>query len=168
MCSNDTRSSSLTCNPPPMLNSETKNAVKEMTPFNVHDQRQIPISHLQPSIDAECTSILGVVTLVWPYSPSSESFSLLLVEPDFRLRRERGQVRVHFRGSSAKAVAACGIRIGDVISLCLVGVIWANDEEILRTPGKGIDWELQFKERVVLTVCEILHCMGVTAKVRVY
>lgn len=122
---------------------------------NSHDQRQIPISHLQPSVDAEPTSITGVVALIWPYSPSNNSFGLLLVEPDFRLRREKGQVRVQFRGSSAGAVARCGISIGDELSLSLVGVIWAKNDDIPKTPGRGIEWELQFEERLVLTVCKI-------------
>jgi hypothetical protein len=122
---------------------------------NAHAQCRIPISHLQPSVDAENTSVVGVVTLVWPYSSSNKSFSLLLAEPDFRLRQERGQVRVHFRGSSAGAVARCGISIGDEVTLRLVGVIWARDETTPKIPGRGIDWELQFGERMMLTVCEI-------------
>lgn len=125
-----------------------------MTSTNGHDQRRIPISHLQPSVDAESTSITGVITLVWPYSQSNNSFSLLLVEPDFRLRRERGQVRVRFRGSSAAAAAECGIGIGDEVTLSLVGVIWAKDEDdqVSKTSEGGIEWELHFHERVVLTV----------------
>lgn len=118
-----------------------------------HDRRRIPISHLEPSIDADTTSITGVVTLVWPYSQSNKSFSLLLVEPDFRLRRERGQVRVRFRGSSAAAAAECGIGIGDEVALSLVGVTWAKDDYISKKLGGGIEWELQFDERVSLTVC---------------
>lgn len=123
-----------------------------MKSVNGHEKHGIPISQLQPSVDAESTSITGVVTLIWPFSPSKNSLSLLLVEPDFRLRREKGQVRVNFRGSSAGAVAGCGISIGDEVTLSLVGVIWARDESISGTPGTGGDWELQFGERVVLRV----------------
>ena len=124
-----------------------------MKSLNAHGQCRIPISHLQPSVDTENTSIVGVVTLVWPYSSSRKSSSILLVEPDFRLRQERGQVRVDFRGSSAGAVARCGIGIGDEVTLSLVGANWARDDNTLKTPGRGIDWELQFGERVILTVC---------------
>lgn len=118
-----------------------------------------PIAQLEPSIDSTNTSVSGIVTLIWPYSASQSSYSLLLVEPDFRLRRHKGQVRLHFTGSSAKAVARGGIRSGDHIWLSLADVQWtkaASTAEITRqTPGKGIDWELQFRERVVLQVCKV-------------
>ena len=115
-------------------------------------QHRVPIAELQPALESHCTSITGIVTLIWPYSSSRKTLSLLLAEPDFRLRRHRGQVRVHFTGSSATAVARSGVSIGAQISLSLVGVQWAKDESMPRTPGKGVEWELQFRERVVLQV----------------
>lgn len=130
-------------------------ANRKMKSVNGREQHRIPISQLQPSVDAESTSITGVVTLLWPFSASKNSLSLLLVEPDFRLRREKGQVRVTFCGSSAGAVAERGISIGDEVSLSLVGVTWIRDDNISGTPGTGVEWGLQFRERVVLTVCEV-------------
>lgn len=115
-----------------------------------------PIAQLEPSIETTNTSVSGIVTLIWPYSASQSSYSLLLVEPDFRMRRHKGQVRLHFTGSSAKAVARCGIQSGDHLLLSLDDVQWTQDAEITtQTPGKGIDWELRFGERVVLQVCKI-------------
>jgi hypothetical protein len=118
-----------------------------------------PIAHLKPSIEATNISVSGIVALIWPYSASQSSYSLLLVEPDFRLRRHKGQVRLHFTGSSAKAVARGGIRSGDQLLLSLDDVQWTQDasaaEATTQTPGKGIDWELRFQERVVLQVCKV-------------
>lgn len=112
----------------------------------------VPIAHLQPGLDAQATSVSGVVTLIWPYASSTRSASLLLVEPDFRLRRHRGQVRIHFNGASAKAVARLSVSSGDRLSLSLNGAEWAKDGATASTPGKGIEWELKYSERVVLQV----------------
>ena len=115
-------------------------------------QRRVPIADLQPALETDRTSITGIVTLIWPYSSSNRTLSLLLAEPDFRLRRERGQVRIHFTGSSATAVAKSRVGIGAQINLSLVGVRWAKDESTPRTPGRGVEWELQFGERLALEV----------------
>ncbi len=115
-------------------------------------ERGVPIADLDPGLDSHQTSITGIVTLIWPYSSSNRTLSLLLVEPDFRLRRHKGQVRVHFTGSSATAVARCGISIGARVHLSLVGVQWAKDESTPRTPGNGVEWELRFGERLALQV----------------
>ncbi|KAL8645142.1 MAG: hypothetical protein Q9226_007433, partial [Calogaya cf. arnoldii] len=72
--------------------------------------------------------------------------------PDFRLRRQRGQVRVHFRGSSAKALAKCDVRSGDHLNLNLLDAQWERDETASGTPRRGIEWELRFNERVVLQI----------------
>lgn len=115
-------------------------------------QPSVPIAQLQPSISPDTITIVGQVALIWPYSSSKKSFGLLIVEPDFRLRRERGQVHVNFSNSSAKAVALSGVKIGDEVLLSMVGVEWTKDEATPRTPGHGIDWELCFRERLVLQV----------------
>ena len=112
----------------------------------------LPIAQLQPGLDNDSTTIKGIVTLIWPYALHSQTLSLLLVEPDFRLRRHRGQVRVHFHGSSAKALSRSGIVSGDQLLLSLKGVEWAKDTLTASTPGRGIEWELRYSERVVLKV----------------
>lgn len=113
---------------------------------------RVPISELQPSVDTEKNFIRGIVTLIWPYSSSKGSLSLLIAEPDFRLRRQKGQIRVTFTGSSAKLVARSGVSSGDGLVLGLTGVQWAKDQTTLSTPGKGSEWELRFGERAVLQV----------------
>lgn len=115
-------------------------------------RERIPIAQLRPSIPTDSRTILGVIALIWPYSSSNRTFGLLLVEPDFRLRRERGQVHVEFSGPSAKAVAEAGAKIGDHVSLDLAGVEWTKDATTPATPGKGIDWGLRFSQRLLLQV----------------
>ena len=111
----------------------------------------VSIAELQPS----CSSTKGIrsgVALLWPYSTSKKSLTLLLAEPDFRLRRKNGQVRVEFHGSSAKAVARSGLCTGDEVVLSLEGAGWSRDEAEVRTAGKGVDWKLTFGERVRVQV----------------
>lgn len=122
--------------------------------MELHARTQLPIAQLEPSINRSTSLIRGVVTLVWPYSSSTNSISVLLVEPDFRLRRNKGQVRITFRGSSAKAVARSGLNSGDGLVLGLEGVEWIKDEGVIKTPGRGVDWELRFGGRVILQVRE--------------
>ncbi|KAL8781956.1 MAG: hypothetical protein Q9213_005795 [Squamulea squamosa] len=118
----------------------------------LNDTNRLTIAQLDPSINATGKAVDGIVTLIWPYSISSQTFSILLAEPDFRLRRQRGQVRIQFRGSSAKAVAKHGVQSGDRVWLSLVDAHWERDETASGTPGRGIEWELRFEERVVLKI----------------
>ncbi|KAL9591997.1 MAG: hypothetical protein Q9179_007159 [Wetmoreana sp. 5 TL-2023] len=111
---------------------------------------RVPIAQLNPAIQALAKAVEGVVTLIWPYSVSKQSFSILLAEPDFRLRRHRGQVRIQFTGSSAKVAARCNLQSGDHVLLNLVGAQWERDETMSSTLGRGIEWELHFAERAVL------------------
>lgn len=113
----------------------------------------VPIPQLSPDLeDADRYSVQAVVTLVWPFSNSNRSFSLLLAEPDFRLRQQNGQVRVTFRGSCAAEVARTKVGIGDTITLSLQGALWTENQTPQLTPGKSVRWELQFEARVKLQV----------------
>ena len=112
----------------------------------------IGIAQLHPGLDSNLTAVTGVVTLIWPYSSVTLFSSILLVEPDFRLRRHRGQVRVSFTGASANAVAKSRISSGDSLRLSLVGVTWIKDTATTSTPGKGIEWELKYGCRVLFEV----------------
>ncbi|KAI9822620.1 MAG: hypothetical protein M1827_000339 [Pycnora praestabilis] len=113
----------------------------------------IPIAQLSPQLDSLSSRLVKtIVTVIWPYSSSTHSLALLLAEPDFRLRRQKGQVRVQFSGASAKALARSGIASGDEVILSLQGARLSKDQSILKTPGKGVGWELKFEERVLLQI----------------
>lgn len=112
----------------------------------------LPIAQLQPSVETSGSYVRGIVTLIWPYSSSNRSISILLVEPDFRLRRHRGQVRISFRDASARAVAKSGLTSGNEVLVGLLGAKWVQEDTVIRTPGRGVDGELQFGQRLVLEV----------------
>ena len=114
----------------------------------------IPIAQLNPELDALSTkSVKAIVTLTWPYSSATGSVAFLLAEPDFRLRRSKGQVRIQFSGSSAKRIAKSSIASGDEVIVCLDGVEWLRNTALPSTPGSGVDFELKFTERLRLQVC---------------
>ncbi|KAL2220252.1 hypothetical protein M432DRAFT_608594 [Thermoascus aurantiacus ATCC 26904] len=113
----------------------------------------IPIAQLSPELEnIGERSVNAVVTLVWPFSSSSRCLSLLLAEPDFRLRRTNGQVKVTFHGFCAEEVALTQVGIGDKVVLRLDGARWADNEAATATPGRGIPWDLHFENRVALEV----------------
>ncbi|KAL9060965.1 MAG: hypothetical protein Q9162_000409 [Coniocarpon cinnabarinum] len=113
----------------------------------------LSIPQLDPVRPPDSTSqIHAILTLVWPYSSATRETSLLLAEPDFRLRRNKGQVRVHFLGPSAKYIASSGIGVGDRIELSLEGATWHVPKEAVATPGRSLEGELVYKDRVVLRV----------------
>ncbi|CAG8125792.1 unnamed protein product [Penicillium salamii] len=114
---------------------------------------RVPIAELCPDLDQPANkSILAAVTLVWPYSSSHKSLSLLLAEPDFRLRRSQGQVKVTFHGRVAETVAESHVGIGDTICLGLNGSEFVRNEATQHTPGKSIAWDAHFKTGVCLEV----------------
>ncbi|KAL8998418.1 MAG: hypothetical protein Q9169_002546 [Polycauliona sp. 2 TL-2023] len=121
-------------------------------PAGAHQSDYVTIAELDPSATASGKSVQGIVTLIWPYSVSSQTFSILLAEPDFRLRRQRGQVRVRFSGSSAKALARCDVQSADHVKLSLRNAQWDREDTPSGTPGKGIEWQLRFEESVVLQI----------------
>ena len=120
----------------------------------MHSVSTLPIADLAPSIDPADWRIHGVVTLIWPYSASQRSMSVLLAAPDFRLRRNKGQVRVTFRGASAQAIARLEIQSGDEVELELAGVQWVEEDMRGLTPGRGVDWGMAFHKWLSLQVGE--------------
>jgi hypothetical protein len=109
----------------------------------------IPISSLAPQLQKlDAKGIRATVTLLWPYSSSTRSTALLLAESDFRLRRNKGQVRVELRGKSAEEVARTKIGIGDEVILSLKGASWLDNtaqDTPVSTPGRSVDWDLKFR-----------------------
>lgn len=113
----------------------------------------IPIAQINPELDniAE-SSIRATVTLVWPYSSSTKAFSCLLAEPDFRLRRSNGQVKVVFHGAVAENVAKSQVGIGDGVALSLAGSRLEKNETATQTPGRFVAWDVHLDDRVHLEV----------------
>jgi hypothetical protein len=109
----------------------------------------LPIAQISPSLEhLGERSICAVVTLVWPYSSATKSLSLLLAEPDFRLRRLSGQVKVVFHGPVAEKVAKTQVGIGDEVSLSLAGSrLDANN-----AAGNCVAWDVHFDGRMSLEV----------------
>lgn len=113
----------------------------------------IPIAQLTPDLpDQPTRKVHGEVTITWPYSAVTKSFAFLLAEPDFRLRRDKGSVRIYLSGPSAEAVGKWELGSGDEVTLALDGVEWAKDEEPVRPAGSRIEWQLKFAGRLVLRV----------------
>ncbi|KAI8960735.1 hypothetical protein F5Y11DRAFT_328954 [Daldinia sp. FL1419] len=116
---------------------------------------KIPIADLSPEIsDSASRTVHGVVTITWPYNSVKDTFAFILAEPDYRLRRNKGQVRINLNGTSAKAVAESGLSSGDDVLLSLDGAEWEPEQVKKRQslPGAGIDWQLKFSDKIVLQV----------------
>lgn len=114
---------------------------------------KIPIAQLSPTLEQyEEKYIEATVTLVWPYSSSTKSISLLLAETDFRLRRLHGQVKAIFNGRVAEQVAASHVGIGDNICLGLKGSRFVANDATTQTPGRFIAWDVHFDHGLSLEV----------------
>jgi hypothetical protein len=114
---------------------------------------RVPIAQLSPDLeDSSEKSFLATVALVWPYSSSAKCVSLLLVEPDVRLRRDKGQIKVTFHGHIAEKVAESHIGIGDTVCLALKGSKFVNSEGLPQTPGRSVAWDAHFENGVSLEV----------------
>lgn len=112
-----------------------------------------PIAQLSPDLAHQTTrKVHGEVTITWPYSSITDSFAFLLAEPDFRLRRDKGSVRVHLTGPSAEAASKWELGSGDEVVLALDGVDWSKDEEPARPAGSRLDWQLKFAGRLLIKV----------------
>ncbi|KAK5733730.1 hypothetical protein LTR17_009434 [Elasticomyces elasticus] len=113
----------------------------------------VPIQSLAPDTAPPAeASIRGIVTLLWPYSSSTKSCALLIADPDFRLRKQRGQVRVRFHGEVAAAVARAHLGIGDEVVLRLQGASWEQDVSTATTPGRNVGGELSFGRHLDLRI----------------
>lgn len=114
---------------------------------------KLPIAQLSPALEElkeKC--VHATVTLVWPYSSSTKSLSLLLSEPDFRLRRLNGQVKATFHGHVAEKIAKSQVGIGDTVRLALKGSEFVANDAATQTPGRCVAWDMHFKDAVSVEV----------------
>jgi hypothetical protein len=122
----------------------------------------VAIAQLSPALENKSErSFHAVVTLVWPFSSSNRTFSLLLAEPDVRLRRHNGQAKVTFHDSCAETIARTQVGIGDEVWLCLDGVSWSENNEMAKAANdhRGLSWDLHYEHRVSLKV-KAYRCMA--------
>ncbi|KAH0841882.1 hypothetical protein AYO21_03140 [Fonsecaea monophora] len=113
---------------------------------------QLPIADLSPSRRDPDAHILAQVALVWPYSSSTGTLALLLADPDIRRRKSKGQAKVVFHNGCAGEVAKTKVGIGDTVKLALAGCEWKETGDVVSTPGKKIDWDLEYNTCVLLEV----------------
>lgn len=125
---------------------------------------KVPIAQLSPDLgDAKDKCVEAIVTLVWPYSSSTKSFSLLLAEPDFRLRRSRGQVKAIFHGHVAEKVARSQVGIGDTVRLGLKCAVFSVNDTAAQTPGRNVAWDIHLDDITGVSL-EVLEASGGTCE----
>jgi Telomeric single stranded DNA binding POT1/CDC13 len=111
------------------------------------------ITELAPTIDDQAFKFIdGIVSLIWPYSSSTHRTAILLADPDFRIRRQKGQTKVTFHGNAGVAVAESHVGIGDTVHLSLGGAQWTEPGNNVHTLGKRADWDLEYAEQVYMEV----------------
>ncbi|KAL2268681.1 hypothetical protein VTJ83DRAFT_3527 [Remersonia thermophila] len=112
-----------------------------------------PIAQLGPDLpDQPSRVVRGQVTITWPYNSVNKTLAVLIAEPDVRLRRNKGQIRIVLSGPSAVAVSACGLGAGDELLFALAGAEWSKDASPGRIPGARVEWQLQFGWKLLLQV----------------
>lgn len=128
-------------------------AIERSSPNALAHLTQVPIAQLSPDLAQPSEKfIVAVVTLIWPYSSSNKSLSLLLAEPDARLRRPNGQVKATFHGRVAQKIAESHVGIRDIVHLSLANSKLVSNEAAKQTPGRSIAWGAHFEDAVSLEV----------------
>lgn len=129
--------------------ASTEDPVEQLLAF----KNATPIAQLHPELaDPATRKVYGEVTVTWPYSALTKRFAFLLAEPDFRLRRNKGLVRIQLTGPSAETVGKWELGSGDEVTVALDGVEWAKDDEPARPPGSRLEWQLKYAGKLVLKV----------------
>ncbi|KAI0533757.1 hypothetical protein GGR58DRAFT_485456 [Xylaria digitata] len=124
-------------------------------PHSLDTARVIPIAELCPDLAEQDAKVVGgVVTITWPYNKVKGTFAFNLAEPDFRLRRNKGQVRIDFTGRAARTIGECGLGGNDEVLLSLKGAAWEVESINKRRslPGADIGWKLVFSESLALKI----------------
>lgn len=107
--------------------------------------KRLPLATVTPdSATAQPAFVEGVATLLWPYSQSNATFAFVLCEEDFRLRNNKGQLKVNFRGPAAKEIHG-KLQIGNKILLSLEG---AELEELPDATPRDVPWALKYTHRL--------------------
>ncbi|KIV92125.1 hypothetical protein PV10_06590 [Exophiala mesophila] len=118
----------------------------QLTTFDSADR--LPVLNLSPDNSNPSSYLEADVALVWPYSSSSATLALLLVDTDTKPGQVRGQVKVVFRHGCARQVANTKVGIGDTLRLGLNDCAWKETGDVISTPGKKLAWDLEYTSRV--------------------
>ncbi|EKV10888.1 Telomere end binding protein [Penicillium digitatum] len=136
------------------MNAVEQSPEQSLAPNTLAHLTRVPIAQLSPDLEQlDEKSFLAAIALVWPYSSSTKSVSLLLAEPDFRLRGAKGQIKVTFHGHVAEKVAESHVGIGDTVCLALKGTKFVSNEAVQKTPGRSVAWDAHFENGVSLEIC---------------
>ncbi|RVX70402.1 hypothetical protein B0A52_05901 [Exophiala mesophila] len=118
----------------------------QSTTFDTADR--LPVLNLSPHNSNPTSYLEADVALVWPYSSSSATLALLLVDTYHKPGQVRGQVKVVFRYGCARQVANTKVGIGDTVRLGLNDCAWKETGDVISTPGKKLAWDLEYTARV--------------------
>ncbi|CUS10565.1 unnamed protein product [Tuber aestivum] len=112
--------------------------------------KRVPLASLAPGTsDNEPEFLVAIISLLWPFSPSSSSLSILASEKDFRLRKNRGQVRINFKGLAASAVDRTELQIGDRVVISLEG---AQFQPLDDATERDVPWVVVYSTRLAMKV----------------
>ncbi|RPB03550.1 hypothetical protein L873DRAFT_1669908 [Choiromyces venosus 120613-1] len=112
--------------------------------------KQVPLASLAPGApDNEPEFLVAIISLLWPFSSSSSSLSVLASEEDFRLRKNRGQVRINFKGLAASAVDQTKLQIGDRVIISLEG---AEFQPLEDATERDVPWVMVYSSRLAMKV----------------
>ncbi|KAI1326860.1 hypothetical protein F5Y16DRAFT_373612 [Xylariaceae sp. FL0255] len=129
------------------------NNVVRLATFNA--AHATPIAQLSPDLpDPHSKAVHGLVTITWPYNSVKGTFAFNLAEPDFRKRRNKGQVRITFTGRAAKVAGECGLAGNDKVLLSLDGAAWEPEDVDRRQslPGSELGWKIVFADNFSLKI----------------
>lgn len=123
----------------------------------------LPLASLSPtsSNSTSSTYITAVVTLIWPFSSSSRTLSIVASEQNPILRRSKGQLRVNFHGPAATGVDAHGLQSGDHVCISLDGAHW---EELAGASSRDVPWAVSFEKKLTMKVYMPIWSYGYTKK----
>ena len=118
--------------------------------------KQVLLASLAPGAsDSEPKFLVAIISLLWPFSPSSSSLSVLASEEDFRLRKNRGQVRINFKGLPASAVDRTKLQIGDRVIISLEG---AEFQPLDDATERDVPWIVVYSTRLAMKVTLPYSC----------
>lgn len=115
--------------------------------------QRVHISALSRDVDGHVSAhIQARISLVWPYSSSSQQYAFLLSETDARPLKSGQQIKVVLHDGAARAVQSARVGIGDTIKLSLRGAEQIEVQDYSLTPGKRYGRDLSFRNAVTLEV----------------